>query len=151
IGWSETGGPRRLRELANWEIATLQPRLGSLHGLSYVFHDEGQTGRADYGQLFQPVLRAADATTAGMLGVAPGSRVLHHPRRVLDLWGARYVIAPCYAGDWTGRDSYAAFLAATERIYPDPTTPEADVRTPAGQRWIETQDVQVLRNKAAFP
>jgi hypothetical protein len=151
IGWSETGGPRRLRELANWEIDTLQPGFGSLHGLSYVFDDEGQTGRADYGRLFQPALRAADAQTAGMLGVARGTRVLYHPRRVLDLWGARYVIVPCYAGDWTGRDSYAAFLAAAERIYPDPTAPEADPQTPEGKRWVESRDVQVLRNRAAFP
>jgi hypothetical protein len=77
--------------------------------------------------------------------------VLYHPRRVLDLWGARYVIAPCYAGDWTGRDSYAAFLSETELIYPNPTAPEAHAQTPEGQRWIETQDVQLLRNKAALP
>jgi hypothetical protein len=151
IGWSETGGPRRLRELANWEIDTLQPGFGQLHGLSYVFSDEGQTGRADYGRLFHPALRAVDARTAGLLGVSPGRRVLYHPRRILDLWGARYVIVPSYAGDWTGRDSYAAFLDETDLIYPDPTAPEADARTPQRKRWIETKDVQVLRNEAAFP
>jgi hypothetical protein len=151
VGWSETVGTRRLRELANWEIDTLQPGFGLLHGLNYVFTDEGQTGRTDYGRLFQPSLRAADAQTAGILGVAPGRRVLYHPRRVLDLWGARYVIAPSYAGDWTGRDSYAAFLDQTELIYPDPNSPEADPHTPEGKRWIETKDVQVLRNTAALP
>jgi hypothetical protein len=151
IGWSEIRGTRRLRELANWEIDTLQPGFGLLHGFSYVLSDEGQIGRADYGRFFQPTRRAVDATTAGMLGVAPGHRVLYHPRRVLDLWGARYVIAPCYAGDWTGRDSYAAFLSETELIYPDPTAPEAQAQTPEGRRWIETRDVQVLRNKAALP
>jgi hypothetical protein len=150
IGWSETRGTRRLRELASWEIETLQPGFGLLHGFSYVLSDEGQLGRADYGRLFQPTLRAVDAPTAATLGVAPGHRVLYHPRRVLDLWGARYVIAPCYAGDWSDRDSYAAFLSETELIYPDPTAPEARAQTPEGKRWIETQDVQVLRNKAAL-
>ena len=151
IGWSETAGTGRLRELVDWEIDTLQPGFGLLHGLSYVFTDESQTGRADYSRLFQPTLRAADAETAVMLGVSPGRRVLYHPRRILDLWGARYVIVPSYAGDWTGRDSYAAFLDETELIYPDPTAPEADAQAPERRRWIKTKDVQVLRNKAAFP
>jgi hypothetical protein len=151
VGWSDTGGPGRLRELANWEIDTLQPGFGLLHGLCYVLSDEGQTGRADYARIFRPSVRAADAQTASLLGVAPGRRVFYHARRVLDLWGARYVIVPCYAGDWTGRDSYAAFLDETELVYPDPGAPEAQADTPERKRWVQTKDVQVLRNKAALP
>jgi hypothetical protein len=151
VGWSDTGGPWRLRELANWEIDTLQPGFGLLHGLSYVLSDEGQTGRADYARLFRPSMRAADAQTASLLGVPQGHRVFYHPRRAVDLWGARYVIVPCYAGDWTGRDSYAAFLEETELVYPDPRAPEAQARTAERKRWVETKDFQVLRNRAALP
>jgi hypothetical protein len=77
--------------------------------------------------------------------------VYYHARRVLNLWGARYVIVPCYAGDWTGRDSYAAFLDETELIYPDPRAPAAQAGTAERKRWVQTKDVQVLRNKAALP
>ena len=44
IGWSESASTRRLRELVDWEIDTLQPGFGLLHGVSYVLTDESETG-----------------------------------------------------------------------------------------------------------
>ena len=46
IGWAESASTDRLRELVDWEIDTLQPSFGWLHGSHYVFVDESQTGRA---------------------------------------------------------------------------------------------------------
>jgi hypothetical protein len=152
IGWSESASTRRLQEVVAWEIDTLQPGFGLLHGIDYVLSDESETGRADYRRLFQPSLRPADDRAAAALGVEPGTRVLYQPRRSFDLWGARYFIVPSYPGDWTSENrGYAAFLDRAELIYPDPAALTGPGRRQERRRWLETRDVQVLRNKAAFP
>jgi hypothetical protein len=152
IGWSQTASNTRLRELVDWEIDTVQPGFGLLHGIQYVLTDESETGSAVYRRLFEPAFRLAGALEAAVLGVEPGQRVLHHPRAAIDLWGARYFIIPAFPGDWTGDNrSYAAFLAETDVIYPD----VAALARPGSQRdrqaWLMTQDVQVRRNRSAFP
>jgi hypothetical protein len=151
-GWTDTASTERLRELTDWEIDTLTPGFGLLHGIDYVLTDESQTGLADFWQLFRPALREVDARTAATLGVEPGRRVVYHPRRVLDLWGARYFILPSYPADWTHEErSYAAFLDQTELIYPDPGALEGSDRGRARTQWLQNKDFQVRRNKAAFP
>jgi hypothetical protein len=151
-GWSETGSNERLRDLTDWELNTLVPGFGLLHGINYVLTDESQTGRADFWRLFRPAWREVDSATAATLGVEPGHSVVYHPRRVLDLWGARYFILPSYPADWTSEErSYAAFLDQTELIYPDPVAMEGPERREEREKWRQTKDVQVRRNKAAYP
>ncbi len=151
-GWSETGSIRRLRDLTDWEIDTLVPGFGLLHGIDYVLTDESATGRADFWRLFRPALREVGAATAATLGVEPGRRVVYHPRRALDLWGARYFIVPSDPGGWSNEQrSYAAFLDNTELIYPDPVAMEGSEGRRALAQWRQTRDVQVRRNKGAFP
>ncbi len=148
----EKSSTNRLRELVDWEIDTLQPGFGLIHGLGYVFADESDTGRSDYRRLFRPAFLAADPQTAAALGVEPGRRVLYYPRGAFDLWGARYFIIPAYPGNWA-RDnrSYAAFLDETDLIYPDIAAMEDPAQLPARQEWLLTRDVQVRRNRRAFP
>jgi hypothetical protein len=152
IGWGEAASDQRLRDLVDWEIDTLQPGFGLLHGISSVYDDQSQTGSADFKRLFRPAYRVADPETAAVLGVEPGRRVLYHPRGAFDLWGARYLIIPAYPGDWT-RDnrSYAAFLDQTDLIYPDTAAMEGADRIADRQHWLLTRDVQVRRNRTAFP
>ena len=151
-GWTDTASTQRLRELTDWEIDTLTPGFGLLHGIDYVLTDESQTGRADFWQLFRPALREVDVRTAATLGVEPGRRVVYHPRRALDLWGARYFIVPSYPADWAREErSYAAFLDQTELVYPDPGTMEGSDRGRAHTQWRRNKDFQVRRNTAAFP
>jgi hypothetical protein len=152
IGWAESASPRRLQDVVAWEIDTLQPNFGLLHGLSYVLSDESETARAEYRRLFRPSSRPADDRAAAALGVEPGRPVLYHARRSFDLWGARYFIVPSYPGAWTSENrSYAAFLDQAELIFPDPVALAGPGRLAERRRWLETRDVQVLRNRAAFP
>ncbi len=152
IGWSKSASSRRLRELVDWEIDTLQPKFGLLHGLSYVLSDESETGRSDYQGFFQPATRRADDRLAASLGVASGQGVLYFPRRAFDLWGTRYFILPSYPAGWTESSrSYASFLDQTEMIYPDPAAMQGPAQQKNRERWLETHDVQVRRNRAAFP
>ncbi len=152
IGWAERPSTNRLGELVEWEIDTLQPGFGLLGGMSYVFTDESETGHPDYRRLFLPAFRAADPEMAAMLGVEPGRRVLYHPRGAFDLWGARFFVIPSYPGEWS-RDnrSYAAFLDQTDLIYPDPKSLEGPEHLRDRQDWLISRDVQVRRNRAAFP
>jgi len=77
VGWSEAGSTQRLRDLVDWEIDTLQPRFGVVHGMSYLLSDESETGGADYGRVFQRLLTDLHQiiTRLGVvlvwLGVAP--------------------------------------------------------------------------------
>jgi hypothetical protein len=152
IGWSQVVSTHRLREFVNWEIDTIDPNFGLLHGVSYVITGDSQTESADYRRFFRPVFRPVDAQAAAALGVEPGRRVLYYPRRAFDLWGARYFILPSYPGGWeTEARSYAAFLDQTELIYPDPAALSGPEHRRERERWLQTKDVQVRRNKAAFP
>jgi hypothetical protein len=151
-GWSKTSSSERLRELVDWEIDTAQPGFGVLHGISYLLTDESETGRAGYGRFFDPAFRVTDEPTAAALGVEAGRPVLYHPRQAFDLWGTAYFILPSFPGGWTSVNrSYAAFLDQTELIYPDLAGMAGPDHREERERWLETQDVQVRRNKNAFP
>jgi hypothetical protein len=152
IGWSRAKSTRRLQDFVSWEIDTLQPGFGLLHGVSYVLTGDSQTGRADFRPLFRPSFRPVGSGAAAALGAEPGRRVLYHPRRAFDLWGARYFILPSYPGNWTSDDrGYAAFVDQTELIYPDPAALAGPDHRREREHWLETKDVQVRRNRAAFP
>jgi hypothetical protein len=152
IGWGQAGSADRLRELVDWEIDTLQPKFGLLHGFRYVFADESETGRADYRRLFRPDYRVVDPPLAAALGAEPSRPLIYHPRRMFDLWGARYFIIPSYPGDWSQPNrSYAALVDQTDLIYPDPVALEGPDHVRERQQWVLTRDVQVRRNRAAFP
>jgi hypothetical protein len=152
LGWFEAASPRRMREFIDWEVDTLQPGFGLLHGFAYVLSDDSQTGRADYRSLFRPSIRPLDPRTAAELGMEPGRRVLYYPRRWFDLWGVRYFILAAHPGDWLGADrSYAAFRDQTDLIYPDFKSATGPERRQKRELWLRTRDVQVRRNRAAFP
>jgi hypothetical protein len=150
--WFEAASTQRMREIIDWEIDTLQSDFGLLHGFRYVLTDDNQTGRVDYRTLFRPTMRAVDPSTAVELGIQPGRTVLYYPRQWFDLWGVRYFIVAAYPGDWTGPDrSYAAFRAGTDLIYPDLAVMAGDEHRRERQEWVKSKDVQVRRNRAAFP
>ncbi len=152
IGWAESSSTDRLREVVDWEIETMQPSFGWMHGLSYAYVDESETGRADFRQLFRPVPGPPDPSLAAALGVEPGRPILLHPRGAYDLWGARYFIIPSYPGDWREANrSYAAFVDETDLIYPDPQALAGPERAEARRDWLFRHDVQVRRNRRAFP
>ena len=96
--------------------------------------------------------RPSDAGLAAELGIEPGRRILYHPREVYDLWGARYFIVPSYPGGWSReKRSYAAFVDQTELIYPAPASLAGPEHARDRERWLRDRDVQVRRNRRAFP
>src|SRR5262249_23637993 len=135
-GWSHSPSPGRLRGLVDWEIDTLQPALGWLHGIHYVYDDESETARADLRRLFQPGYRALDPALPAALGIPTGRPALYHPRGLFDLWGARYFVIPTFPGDWTRANrSYAAFIDQTDLIYPNIAPMQGTGRLRDRQEW----------------
>jgi hypothetical protein len=152
IGWGEASSPERFRELIDWEIDTIQPGFGWRHGVAYLLNEESDTVRADYQRLFEPRREPVDSAKAAALGATPGERILVHPRQAFDLWGTRYLVLPSFPGNWAAENrSYAAFLDQTELIYPRFDTADSASAAREREHWRTARDVQVRRNKGAFP
>jgi hypothetical protein len=148
-GWTASPSRRRLREFFLWEYHTLQPFYAIDHGLAYTETNENPIEPGEFAEWFQPFPLRLEAAAAAAFGGEPGQSVLYYPRRAFDLWGTRYFILPAYANGWRSRDrSFLAFLEETDLIYPDEETFREPERR---RRWIATEDVQVRRNRAAYP
>ena len=65
---------------------------------------------------------------------------------------ARYFIVPSFPDAWTSVNrSYAAFVADTDMIYPAPESLAGPEHARDREQWLLTRDVQVRRNRRAFP
>jgi hypothetical protein len=148
-GWATSPSTQRLRAFHRWEYETLQPYYGLDHGLAYTETGESPIEPGAFARSFRPFpVRLGDRAAAAFGGEA-GRPVLYYPRRVFDLWGTRYFILPAYAEGWRRPErSFVAFLEATDLIYPEAATFREPERR---RRWIASHDVQVRRNRAAFP
>lgn len=151
-GWSESGSPDRWREWVARERDTLVPLHGITRGVEYTYTAESATQSYDYWLFFRPFPLRLDPRAAASLQAEPGLSIRYYPRRGFDLWNTRYFILPAYAAGWTAPErSYAAFLEQTELVYPPPEALRGAGSGEARRRWLEQEDVQVRRNRAAFP
>jgi hypothetical protein len=146
--WTATRSPRRLAEFVAWERDTLQPSWGLAHGASLSL-SPGVLELYDYLWFYRTQLRPLSPALAASLKAPDARRVRYHPRRGIDLWGARYLVLPIRTDAWVGESrGYAALLPRSTLVYPL----ESDLPAPADQaRWRAGQDWQVYRNDAAFP
>ena len=85
------------------------------------------------------------------MGVEPGHRVVYYPRRGFDLWNTRYFVVPTRLAPGSYFRGFASFVDGTEAIYPDLGSADAAERGERLRRWSRDEDVQVLRNKDAYP
>jgi hypothetical protein len=140
--------PDRVRELVEWERATLQSDYAPPLGLGYC-EASGVLELDDYLFFFRPQMLPARGETARSQGIPPGSPVYYVPRRSYDLWGARYFIMPVRPLGWnTAYRGFASLLAHTDVVHPLPD----DLAAAGGrERWALDEDWQVVRNKAAYP
>ncbi|RUL88247.1 YfhO family protein [Tautonia sociabilis] len=149
-GWMLSGDPGRVQELVRWERGTLQPKYGLLSGVEYT-HTEGTAELYDIMFFFAPFQRRLRAEAARLLNATPGQEIVVFPRRGFDLWNTRYFVVPLVSGDWNNEfRSYASFLPDTSPIDPDPDALAAMSDEEKRRLYLE-EDVQVLRNEAAFP
>jgi hypothetical protein len=148
--WLARGSPRRFEEITRWERGSLSPNYGMPLGVSSTF-SLGTTELFDYGLFFFPWTIRLDQAAALGLGLRPGQEVLYYPRRGFDLWNTRYFIVPSVL-DWNSPErGYAAFLPRSTPIDPQPGAFDGPGGRARRAHWERSDDVQVLRNEAAFP
>jgi len=148
--WREAASGDRTRDFVRWERDTIQPKYGLLDGVEYT-QTLGVAELYDYEWFFSPFPRAAREEAARGLGVRPGDKVVVYPRRGFDLWNSRYFILPGLPR-WDDADrGIASFLPGTERIYPPPGAYTRKGEEKAAREYLAAEDVQILRNRDAFP
>jgi hypothetical protein len=150
LSWVLVPSTDRPAEFVRFERATIQPKYALPYGLQYTL-SEGVTELYDYWWFFGSFYRRLDPQLARELGAKPQSLIVYQPRRGFDLWNTRYFVLPGVPQWHDEHRGIAAFLPNTEKIYPPPGAFEGPGGKERQQRWIDEEDVQILRNKAAYP
>ncbi len=152
ISWRNATSDDRIRDFVRWELDTIQPKYGLLHGVEYTM-TMGVAELYDYEWFFAPFPRTATAEAARGLNVPVGDKIVVYPRRGFDLWNSRYLVLPALPR-WDDPDrGIASFLPNTIRIYPPSAAHKgkSPAEQAAAQEWLTREDVQILRNLDAFP
>jgi hypothetical protein len=150
LGWFMEGSEERHEEILRWQRDTLMP----LHAVPLGIDTTCVLGPAqlfDQALLFEPSPHVADRTTAATLKMSPGQRYVSYPRQSFDLWNTRYFLLPARMMPTDLNRGFAAFLPNTELLYPDANALEDPAASERRARWLNFEDVQVLKNKTAFP
>jgi hypothetical protein len=151
LGWRLTQSVDRVREFVTWERDTLQPKYAVPYGIQYT-QTLGVAELYDYEWFFGGFFRTIDAAAATALGAAPGQKVVVYPRRSFDLWNTRYFVLPAVPGKWDDEHrGFASFVFDTVPVYPRPGAFDGPGGKERSRTWFEREDVQVLRNRRAFP
>lgn len=155
--WLLYSSSDRYHAIMRWERDTLQPKYGLPYGICYAI-TKGTAELYDYEFFFGPFMMSVKPAIASALSRASfgqevaGARIVCHPRRGYDLWGARYFLVPAMAAGWVQEHrGYASFLPRTEPVYPERDAFEGRDRGEKVKNWIMKEDFQILRNLDAFP
>jgi hypothetical protein len=150
LGWFMAGSEDRHEEMLRWQRDTLMPLHAVTPGIDTI-SVRGPAELVDFALLFEPSPRGADRPAEEALKLKPGAWYVSYPRQSFNLWNTRYFVLP---GRFLPTDlnrGFATFLPDTEVLYPDLKSLEGPASSDRRTRWLNFEDVQVLRNKAAFP
>jgi hypothetical protein len=150
LAWNTRGSPRRVEESVRWERDSLRPKYGLTYGLNSTL-SVGTTELLDYSLFFSPWTVPLDPAVARELGLTPGQPAVYYPRRGFDLWNTRYFVLPARLAVNSSRRGYAAFTTDADRVDPPPDAFDGPGGEDRRRRWLLEDDVQVLRNRNAFP
>jgi len=147
--WISDSSTDRVRDFVTWERGTIQPKYGITKGIEYT-HTLGVAELFDYEWFFSGFPRKIREPVALALGAKAGQEVVYFPRRSFDMWNTRYFLLPVYPHGWMDEHrGYAAFLDATELIYP--LLLQERGREAEQKAWIESHDYQIRRNRLVYP
>jgi hypothetical protein len=150
VGWFTQASEARHEEMLRWQRDTLQPLHGAPLGVEAT-RFLGSAQYRDQALLFGPSPRVADLRIASALKLKPGDRYVSYPRQSFDIWNTRYFILPGRLFPSDLNRGFVSFLPSAELLDPDVKSfngPGGDERR---ARWLDFDDVRLLRNKAAFP
>ncbi len=148
--WLNRGAMDRIETILRWERDNLRPKYAITEGGSYTI-TKGTAELSDLLPFFDTLWIQLDDETGAKNGFPPGYQVLYYTRRGFDLWNTRYFILPARLALASRFRGVLSFLPRTTEIDPPPGTFDG----PDGERlrnsWLRENDVQILRNEAAFP
>jgi hypothetical protein len=148
--WLFGGSRDRNDEILAWERNTLGGHHAIPFGLGYV-DAKGTCELVDYTVFFRQGRVAVNPELAREVGLKPGQLVVYHTRRGYDLWGARYLILPRRLAWNSLQRGYTSFLSDIDEIYPPAGTSEESSGRKPRDAWLDGEDFQIFRNRAAFP
>jgi hypothetical protein len=148
--WLARGSPGRLEDIARWERGNLRPKYAITEPLAYAF-TRGTAELSDLIPFFDIMRIQLDPETCRRHGFPEGYQVVYFTRRGFDLWNARYFILPARIAFGSRFRGVLSFLPRTTEIDPPPGSFEGPEGETHRKHWLLEDDVQVLRNEAAFP
>jgi hypothetical protein len=150
LEWLASGSPDRIESILRWDRDSVRPKYAITEGGSYTI-TKGAAELADVVPFFETKQIQLDPETSKANELAAGSRIIYYTRRGFDLWNTRYFILPARLAFGSRFRGALSFLPRTTEIDPPPGAfggPDGQERR---RRWLREEDVQVLRNDAAFP
>ena len=138
------------RRLRDGIAIACAPKYGISDSLVYAY-TRAPAEPADLIPFFDTMRIQLDPDTCRRQGLPPGYQVVYFTRRGFDLWNSRYFILPARLAFGSRFRGVLSFLPRTTEIDPPPapsTAPKGEARR---TQWLLEDDVQVLRNDAAFP
>jgi hypothetical protein len=148
--WLNAGSPHRLEDIAQWERDSLRSKYPITDTVACTY-THGTAELSILIPFFEPTRLQLDPETCRRNGFPEGYQVVYFMRRGFDLWNTRYFILPARLAFGSRFRGVLSFLPRTTEIDPPPAAFDG----PDGKRlrasWLRDDDVQILRNDAAFP
>jgi hypothetical protein len=148
--WLAGGSADRLEDIVRWERDSLRSKYAITEGLAYA----STRGTAELSELlpfFTSMPIRLDPEASRRNGFPEGYEVVYFTRRGFDLWNARYFILPARLALRSRFRGVLSLLPRTVEIDPPPGAFEGPDAAARRQHWLLKEDVQILRNQAAFP
>jgi hypothetical protein len=148
--WSHERAPNRPEQIVRWDRDTLRPKYAVTYKLNYTY-TMGTAELLDYALFFGSRRIKLNDETTTKFGLKQGQQVVYFPRRGFDLWNTRYFIVPVRLAMNSIHRGYLAFLPNSTELYPPSGVPGQQLVGKDYRQHLMNEDLQVLRNEAAFP
>ncbi|MBV8488243.1 MAG: hypothetical protein JO161_08180, partial [Planctomycetaceae bacterium] len=148
--WSMEPSKKRPEEIVRWDRDTLRVKYAVPLGIAYTLA-MGTSELLDHILFFGfKRFRLEDKLTR-KFGLKAGQEFVYYTRRSFDLWNTRYFILPNRLAINSRHRGFLSFLPDSTELYPGQSSPLPKVASNKGRRLLIEEDLQVLRNEAAFP
>ena len=148
--WSMEPSKKRPEEIVRWDRDTLRVKYAVPLGIAYTLA-MGTAEVLDHILFFGfKRFRLEDKLTR-KFGLKAGQEFVYYTRRSFDLWSTRYFILPNRLAINSRHRGFLSFLPDSTELYPGQSSPLPRVASNERRRLLIEEDLQVLRNEAAFP
>ena len=140
----------RLEEIVAWEWESIRAKYAIPFRVTYTYA-MGTTEWLDQVLFFDSFSLPLDEQAIQNFGLSKNQKIRYFTRRGFDLWNTRYFVLPSRIAVGSPIRGIWSFLPDTTEIDPPAGTFEGPAKETEHNRLLIEQDVQILRNEAAFP